>query len=355
MQQLKFFLQNKVFFKTKLILNAKNTPFIINNQTKIKGVINMNKFKKLGLTALAGSLVATSAYAGEVTVAGGASMGVKNNSGTDGGKSWTMGNQLTFSGGGELDNGLNVSISFILDQGDNEIDVDTTGAEAPFDSHSITVSSDELGSVTMAGEGASSAQSALDTTAAGDIYDNGFGAGAIPSSDAANGSLLYTLPAMIDDVTAKISYSAGGTAKESSTSIGLTYTGVEGLSASWGTGEIGATAAPGDATSISASYAVGSFTVAASNTEVDYDGTTADQEVSSFKVSYSVTEDLSITYGEESYEIDGSATDEEFEQISASYTTGGMTVTLKEVEATAIGHSAGSSGERWALGVSFAF
>ena len=30
-----------------------------------KGVINMNNFKKIGLTALAGSLVATSANAGE--------------------------------------------------------------------------------------------------------------------------------------------------------------------------------------------------------------------------------------------------------------------------------------------------
>ena len=90
----------------------------------------MNKFKKLGLTALAGSLVATSAYAGEVTVAGGASMGVKNNSGTDGGKSWTMGNQLTFTGGGELDNGLNVSISFVLDQGDNETNEEAGASEA---------------------------------------------------------------------------------------------------------------------------------------------------------------------------------------------------------------------------------
>src|SRR5210317_1504794 len=134
-----------------------------------KGVINMNNLKKVGLTALAGSLVATSAYAGEVTVAGGASMAVKNNSGTDGGKSWTMGNQLTFSGGGELDNGLNVSLSFVLDQADN-----TTAAGGPFDSHSITISSDTLGSITIAGEGAGNAQSALDTTAAGDIWDNGF-------------------------------------------------------------------------------------------------------------------------------------------------------------------------------------
>ena len=32
----------------------------------------MNKIKKIGLTALAGSLIATSAFAGEMTVTGGA-------------------------------------------------------------------------------------------------------------------------------------------------------------------------------------------------------------------------------------------------------------------------------------------
>ena len=34
----------------------------------------MNNFKKIGLTALAGSLVATSVYAGEMSVAGAASL-----------------------------------------------------------------------------------------------------------------------------------------------------------------------------------------------------------------------------------------------------------------------------------------
>jgi outer membrane protein OmpU len=316
--------------------------------------------KKIGLTALAGSLVATSAFAGAVTVAGGASMGVKNNSGTDGGKSWTMGNQLTFTGGGELDNGLNVSISFVLDQGDNAVGATKTATtatgEAPFDSHSITVSSDELGSITMAGEGASSAQSALDTTAAGDIFDNGFGISSPAASDAASGSLLYTLPSIMDDLSAQVSYSAGGTGKESSTAFGLTYTGVDGLSASYGSGELGTIGTSGDATTMKASYAVGSFTAAISNTQVDYDATAnKDQEVSSFKVSYTVTEDISISYGEETLETDGSSVDEEVEQISASYTTGGMTISLSETEATGIDHSATSSGERWKLGVSFAF
>ena len=75
----------------------------------------MNNLKKIGLTALAGSLVATSVYAGEMSVNGNASVHMNNRAGTDGGKNISMGNQLTFTGGGELDNGLNVSLSFVLD------------------------------------------------------------------------------------------------------------------------------------------------------------------------------------------------------------------------------------------------
>ena len=118
----------------------------------------MNNLKKVGLTALAGSLVVTSAVAGEMSVSGGASIGLKNTTKTSTGKSWTMGNQLTFSGSGELDNGLNVSLSFVLDQGDNA--GKTTAADdngtGPFDSHSVTVSSDSLGSLKFSGEGGSS-------------------------------------------------------------------------------------------------------------------------------------------------------------------------------------------------------
>ena len=75
----------------------------------------MNNFKKIGLSALAGSLVATSAFAGEMSVAGSASINVEHTNGGNGdsGKTFSMGNQLTFTGGGELDNGLNVSLSFV--------------------------------------------------------------------------------------------------------------------------------------------------------------------------------------------------------------------------------------------------
>ena len=93
----------------------------------------MNNFKKIGLTALAGSLVATSAFAGELTASGSASMGYASISGTadDGrGKNISMGNNVYLAGGGELDNGLSVSMSFELDSG-----VDTGTGTGPFDNH----------------------------------------------------------------------------------------------------------------------------------------------------------------------------------------------------------------------------
>ena len=61
----------------------------------------MNKYKKIGLSALAGSLVATSAFAGEMSVTGGASS--INLEGKNqmvmlltAGKSFSMGNQFNF-------------------------------------------------------------------------------------------------------------------------------------------------------------------------------------------------------------------------------------------------------------------
>jgi outer membrane protein OmpU len=160
----------------------------------------------------------------------------------------------------------------------------------------------------------------------------------------------------MDDLSASVSYSPSGAAKESSTAFGLTYTGVEGLSASFGTGELSTTTAnaSGDATTMKASYAMGSFTAAFSNTEVDLDGTGSDDEVTSFKLSYTVSDDLSISYGEETHETSGQSIDEEVDSLSASYTTGGMTITAAQVNASGVDHAAGDK-ERWKLGVSFAF
>ena len=316
--------------------------------------------KKIGLTALAGSLVATSAFAGAMSVTGGASINVEhiNGGAADTGKAWSMGNQLTFSGSGELDNGLNVSLSFVLDQGDNADGV-AGSAESPFDSHSVTISSDALGSLKFSGEGGSSATSALDTTAAGDIWDAYDIATTVHPTGIGGGSnsMLYTLPALMDGLSISASYAptgSGAVGTEAASGMSATYTGVDGLSVSYGTGD-GATANT-SAEALKASYAYGPITVAYSNYEFDADGTSSDDDTTSYKVSYTVSDEISISYGTETVER-AALEDVETSRISASYTAGGMTIsaTMDEIENMDGTTTATQDRERWALGASFAF
>ncbi len=75
----------------------------------------MNTLKKIGLTALGTSLVAGSAYAGEITASGDAGytysseeVGVRTDDG------YGYNHDITFSGSGELDNGFTVTTTMIL-------------------------------------------------------------------------------------------------------------------------------------------------------------------------------------------------------------------------------------------------
>ena len=312
--------------------------------------------KRIGLTALAASLVSVSAYAGEMSVSGGASIGLKNTSKSSTGKSWTMGNQLDFSGSGELDNGMTVSLAFTLDQADDS----TTGiTNAPFDSHSVTVSSDAMGTLVFSGEGGSSAQSSIDTTAAGDLWDNGSGFTSPLSAEAGNNSLMYTLPSFVDDVSVKASYSPGGAGGASATSFGIGYTGVEGLSFDYAIGDTETVGAMAEHTTILASYAIGSFTLGYSNTDSDVEASssTKDEEIISYNVAYTISDDLSVAYGTETIETEGQATDEEGEKYNVSYTTGGVTLSATQYNFEGSGNTAGVAGEkeRWALSATFAF
>jgi len=303
-----------------------------------------------------------------MSVSGGASIGLKNTSKTASGKSWTMGNQLTFSGSGELDNGMNVSLSFVLDQGDDHPSGAATVANlegradtSPFDSHSVTVSSDSMGSLVFSGEGGSSAASALDTTAAGDLWDNGSGFGTPLSSEAGDNSMLYTLPTFMDDLTIKAGYSPGSAGGESATSYSATFTGVEGLTASYAVGETNTVTSEAEQTVMKASYAYGSFTGSASRNDYKYDDATQnDETVSSWQLAYTVSDDLSVSYGSETRETETKTVDEEAEAINVSYTTGGVTISATSYEFTGKGNSnteSSSTGdvERWALSATFAF
>ena len=322
---------------------------------KHKGVINMNNFKKIGLTALASSLVATSVFAGEMSVTGSASFTMQNFSNTpamdNNGKVMKMGNQLTFTGGGEMDNGMNVSLSFILDQGDN-----AGATDGPFDTHKLSVGSDAMGTITFAGEGADSAQNTIDTTAAGDIWDNTFTYTKPTNSHASNKTLLWALPTFVDGLDTKVSYTGASTGKDSQISYALTYTGIEGASISYGFGETGGTdSAEGtDVTTMKASFAFGPISAGMSINDYDAPSSGSSEEQSSYQVSYSITDELSVSYGSETHETTGQSFDEEFSQVSVSYTTGGLTISASQTDAENATDE-GNEEEMWSLGLSFAF
>jgi len=338
----------------------------------------MNNFKKIGLTALAASLVSVSANAGEMSVSGSASIGTAGYSGTavNSANEWSMGNQLTFSGSGELDNGLTVSLSFVLDQGDDKTTAAGTAnapnnGNAPFDSHSVTISSDALGTLQFSGEGGSSTASAIDTTAAGDLWDAFDGmTNARGQSDAnnvasatagvGNNAFFYTSPELVDGLTVTASWGPSAAATEAKTGYGISYAGIEGLTVKYASADViksNTATENGDSTVTNISYAYGPVTVAYSDMAYDIGTANADVDTSAFKVTYTVSDELSVSYAQETVDRENVSVDAEYEAITAAYTTGGMTLSagMYEADSASFTAAANEDYEKWTLGASFAF
>ncbi len=86
----------------------------------------MNNIRKVGLTALAASLATVSAHATELTVAGSASIyyssqQLANSSG------FYQNDKITFTGSGDLDNGVSVTMGLSIDQSDVATEQAATG------------------------------------------------------------------------------------------------------------------------------------------------------------------------------------------------------------------------------------
>ena len=332
--------------------------------------------KKIGLTALAASLVSvSSATAGEMSASGAASITVENYSGVlrNAGVGYSMADSVTLAGSGELDNGLTVSLSFELDAG-------ADASPGSFDDHSVSISSDALGTFKFSGNSGSSAVSAIDGTAAGDVFDTfdtkvGVGGGtastaetvsvtgdaAMLTSPGGGNTMIYTLPAMVDGLSVSASYTPQGSSDESSSAFGGTYTGVEGLSISYGIGSNDSTAGTAfnaDVTTMKATYAFGPVTLGYSDHEYDSNTATRDQDVSSMSLAYTVSDELSITYGTEDFSTgEASTVDAEYSKISVAYTSGGMTLTAVAAEGENISYTTAPAEDvdYWGITAAFAF
>ena len=150
----------------------------------------MNNIKKIGLTALAGSLVSLgSAVAGEMSVSGAINTTLKfgkPNQGNSTSRTIGTDRDVTFSGGGELDNGTTFSMSTTLDDNYN-VSASTT-----------TLTTPTMGSFTM-GTSTGSASYAYDEEvpqAYEQVSDGKQTMANLVGNFMDNNHVMYTLPAL---------------------------------------------------------------------------------------------------------------------------------------------------------------
>ena len=327
--------------------------------------------KKVGLTALAGSLVATSAIAGELSLSGGAKVSYVTKSGTLEttnvvASGYAMDQEISASGSAELDNGFTVSLSHGLSG---------SGAEGS-DTSSITLDMGDMGSIYyndtdghggLAGledkmpKAYEEANDGLGTTATAATMAkmaSGAGFGYSTSVGGATISIGYS-----DNLGASANRSDGGqdttsASVDSSSSVAITYP-VEdmGLTVFGGVGTEGqADGKELDHSTIGATYAFGPATVGYQINDEDDSATGGtDYETEIYAISFMVNENFSISYGEHNTEKSGTSVDQEAESIQASYSMGGMTVNIKDSEMTGVAHTATNTHETTEVILIFAF
>ena len=298
----------------------------------------MNKLKKIGLTALAGSLVAGTVNAAEMSVTGSAGISFTGLDTTEvSGNGFTMGDSLTFSASGDV-NDIGVTLSYELDGQGAAVDT--------FDDHSITLDFGDAGTLIFAGHGGSSAMSARDDvmpTASEEPWDVVTGADAGIINGVSGENMFNYKYSHESGFMLQTAYLPSGTAlAESYQDFAVEYTGVDGLRLGIAMGESEATAGTEiEEDTMFATYAMGGLTVGIQMSEFDTSAATGDTESTGFGISYQVNDDLSVSYGSHQIEKDGSE-DQESSAIGVSYTMGSMSMYATVNSVDNVAHTATS-------------
>lgn len=328
----------------------------------------MTNLKKIGLTALAGTLVSFSAYAGELSVSGSAKFTYTADTGNedvaDDGNRFGLNNAITFSGSGELDNGHVVSLEHNIDGGastSSSILTYDMGDLGVVDYHQVdaTMGIENIDDLTPTADeeifnGVDTGQSSNEAVVG---YANGHGGtGFNYKYDAIDGVRIdigYAPKTTSDENDDGSNSGTGG--KKSSQSIAVQYTGIDGLNVYAGTGEEGLAATETDVDTYGLTYAFGPITVGAQHTEKDVAAANSDLETDAYSIAFAVNENLSISYGESETEKEGSAIDQELSGYSIGYSMGGMTIKAHKNKGEKIANTANNESEHTEVAVSFAF
>ena len=255
----------------------------------------MNTIKKIGLTALAASLVSTSVFAGTMDVTGSAALYFTGGDKNAVGNGWSMNDSITFTGGGEMDNGWNITAKFLLDNSDGRANVPASKtASQIFDNRSIAIDMGDSGTLEFWGQAGDSVITATDDKLPNMYEESWYGAGS-PGTGAATANMFYySNAAIVDGLNIMASYTPSGTAEVmSSTEFGVTYSGVDGLVVGYATGTDGGAGAASEVDNRNAwaTYAYGPMTFGYQTNTSDSKVASADKDYTGMVVTYTVTDE----------------------------------------------------------------
>ena len=319
----------------------------------------MTNLKKVGLTALAGTLATmTAVQAADVSISGKALMEYETNStkttalAEQKDDTFDQNTSITFSASGEMDNGMTASW------------MHTHSGTGVFSSL-VTLDMGDMGSLYMdqgnAGrQGITTIQDKVPNAGEQVWDDTGAGDHGTPTQGVANvgsgNTLGYAITSGMMKLSAGLSYNNG-----SQESFAVTFSDVGGSGLSVGAGtavfQNPDLVTEDDVDTYFATYTMGSITAGAQKTKVKAETASQDIERSSMGVSFAVNENLSISYGVSDVEFDEAALtkDEESSGVSASYTTGGMTVGLVHNSKDNVGGTDGTDEQVTELKLTLAF
>jgi len=313
----------------------------------------MNKLSKLGVSALCGSLAAISAAnAGDLTATGGATVTWLSEEGAVTGNPIGMASAVSFKGSGELDNGWNVALT---------IAGNDAGA---YSASNVVITLPGMGDVRI-DQGASGTGIARMDDMTPSVYEEADGAGIAAGINKTlgvnSGTTIEVTPTemMPAGLTARLAYSkdadsgntndkaAGGASNEMGSGWDITLeagsdlTGVDGLTLYAGMSEIekyqnGANTNGDQSERVyGIKYAAGAFSVGYQMSDEETGQTSiTDYENTMYSVTFSVNDDLSIGYNHVESDQVTTAThgDAEADSFQASYTMGGATFSIAEVQ-----------------------
>ena len=278
----------------------------------------MTNLKKIGLTALAGSMAAIGyAQAGDLSVSGTARMEYQSTTASDGNSadSFAQNTSITFSGSGELDNGMTVSYMSLQ-------------ASKNVSSQSVILDMGDMGLLSMANYDVAGIGTIADKVPNGgeqpwdDLGTHGDPANGI--ADPHTGNILgYKTTAAGATITAAMNYEQS----EPTTSVAVSYTVMDGLEIGGGLAtDMSAVDTEDDIETMYVKYTMGGISVGYQDTTVSPETASTDVERSAYGISFAVNENLSIGYGVSDTEYESSAItlDEENTGIGIAYTSGGM-------------------------------